>query len=99
MKVDPGGFEYGVLERLEGHTHSARLANAVERLFWALWSCSVLVDGFMKNGCLLLELAFFISATWSLFVTGATNLGWVYGVAVFVHYVVSYHRILWLIHQ
>lgn len=56
----------------------------------------VQIPGFVR---LLLELAFFISATGSLFVIGATNLGWVYGVAVFVHYVVSYDRVLWLIHQ
>ena len=48
---------------------------------------------------LLLELAFFVSATWSLFAVGAATLGWIYGIAVLVHYLVSYDRILWLVRQ
>ena len=48
---------------------------------------------------LLLELVFFVFATWSLFATGATTLGWIYGIVVLVHYVVSYDRVLWLIRQ
>ena len=48
---------------------------------------------------LLLELAFFVSATWSLFAVGAATLGWIYGIAVLVHYVASYDRILWLVRQ
>ena len=48
---------------------------------------------------LLLELVFFAAATWSLFTIGATTLGWTYGVVVLAHYVVSYDRVLWLIHQ
>ena len=46
---------------------------------------------------LLLELAFFGAATWVLFNTGASTLGWVFGVAVLIHYLVSYDRIQWLI--
>ena len=38
---------------------------------------------------LLLELAFFVSATWSLLAVGAATLGWIYGIAVLVHYLVS----------
>ena len=48
---------------------------------------------------LLLELAFFVSATWSLFAEGAATLGWIYGIAVLVHYLASYDRILWLVRQ
>jgi len=48
---------------------------------------------------LLLELAFFVSATWSLFTVGAATLGWIYGIAVLVHYLASYDRILWLVRQ
>ncbi len=48
---------------------------------------------------LLLELSFFVSATWSLFITGNPILGWIYGVTVLIHYLVSYDRILWLIHK
>ena len=48
---------------------------------------------------LLLELAFFGSATWSLFATGLTTLGWIYGIAVIIHYVISYDRVAWLVRQ
>ena len=48
---------------------------------------------------LLLELAFFVAAAWSLYALGATTYCWIYGSVVFVHYVVSYDRVLWLIQQ
>ena len=48
---------------------------------------------------LLLELAFFAAATWSLFAMDATTLGWIYGIAVLIHYVISYDRIAWLVRQ
>jgi len=56
----------------------------------------VQISGINRLG---LELTFFISATWSLFATGATILGWAYGVATIVHYLISYDRVLWLIHK
>lgn len=48
---------------------------------------------------LLLELAFFGSATLALFVMDLTTLSWIYGIAVLVHYVVSYDRVAWLVRQ
>ena len=48
---------------------------------------------------LMLELAFFILATLSLFATGLTTLGWIYGIAVLIHYVISYDRVMWLVRQ
>jgi hypothetical protein len=54
------------------------------------------VSGLLR---LLLELAFFASATWSLFAMDATTLGWIYGIIVLIHYVVSYDRISWLVRQ
>lgn len=48
---------------------------------------------------LLLELAFFVSAIWSLFSTGVTTFGWIYGIAVLIHYVVSYDRVMWLVRR
>lgn len=48
---------------------------------------------------LMLELGFFASATLSLFVVGATSLGWIYAAAVFIHYIASYERVRWLIQQ
>ena len=46
---------------------------------------------------LLLELAFFGSATLSLFATGLTTLGWIYGIAILIHYLISYDRVMWLV--
>jgi hypothetical protein len=54
------------------------------------------VPGFVR---LMFELAFFVSATWSLFATGAMTLGWIYGIAVLIHYVISYDRVIWLVRQ
>ena len=48
---------------------------------------------------LLLELAFFASATSSLFIVVNPVLAWVYGVMVLIHYLASYDRIQWLIQQ
>ena len=48
---------------------------------------------------LMLELAFFGLATWSLVATGLTTLGWIYGIAVLIHYVISYDRVMWLVRQ
>ena len=48
---------------------------------------------------LLLELAFFASATWSLFAIGSTTLGSIYGIVVVIHYAVSYDRVSWLVRQ
>jgi hypothetical protein len=48
---------------------------------------------------LLLELAFFALATGALFASQAATLGWILGVAVCVHYALSYDRIRWLLRQ
>ena len=48
---------------------------------------------------LLIELVFFISATWALFSTAVLTLGWILGIAVLIHYSISYDRILWLVRQ
>jgi hypothetical protein len=48
---------------------------------------------------LLLELAFFGSATGALFVMELTTVGWVYGIASLIHYLISYDRIAWLVRQ
>jgi hypothetical protein len=46
---------------------------------------------------LALELAYFAFAVWALFDAGATTAGWILGAAVFVHYLISYDRIIWLL--
>jgi hypothetical protein len=48
---------------------------------------------------LILELGFFVAATWSLFAVGVTTLGWIYGIAVLIHYLISYDRVIWLVRQ
>lgn len=48
---------------------------------------------------LLLEVAFFASATWALFTMDLTTPGWIYGLASLIHYLISYDRIAWLIRQ
>jgi hypothetical protein len=46
---------------------------------------------------LILELAFFGLSTWSILNLGGAMLGWLYGIAVLAHYLISYDRVLWLI--
>jgi hypothetical protein len=46
---------------------------------------------------LILELALFGSAVWMLFDLEHRTLGWIFGASVFVHYVISYDRIGWLL--
>jgi hypothetical protein len=54
------------------------------------------VSGLVRLG---LELALFGFATWGLFDLGMTYWGWMTGIAVIVHYGVSYDRVQWLIKQ
>ena len=51
------------------------------------------VPGFIR---LLLELFFFGSATWALFAFNPTY-GWIFGLVVLAHYILSYDRIAWLL--
>jgi hypothetical protein len=48
---------------------------------------------------LLLELAIFAFAAWSLYNAGRPVLGLILAVLVVVHYVLSYDRITWLVRQ
>lgn len=48
---------------------------------------------------LLLELGFFAFSTGSLFEMEASTLGWIFGIAVLIHYLISYDRIAWLFRQ
>lgn len=85
------------------------LALGVPILAVVLWGSFAVPDDPSRSGKapvpvpgivrLLLELAFFGSATWSLFAMGLTTLGWIYGIAVFIHYVLSYDRVAWLVRQ
>jgi len=46
---------------------------------------------------LALELAYFAFVVWALGDAGATPASWILGIAVFVHYILSYDRVLWLV--
>ena len=46
---------------------------------------------------LAIELAIFALATWTLHDLGYTRLGWIFGIIVAVHYIISYDRINWLL--
>lgn len=47
---------------------------------------------------LLLEFAFFGSATWALFRLNPTY-GWIFGAVALAHYLLSYDRIRWLLER
>jgi hypothetical protein len=46
---------------------------------------------------LVLEVAFFVVATWALVASGAVMIGYTYGIVAAIHNAVSYDRLLWLI--
>ena len=48
---------------------------------------------------LLLELAFFATATWCFHTSGLPKLGLFFGVVVLIHYALSYDRIAWLLRK
>ncbi len=85
------------------------LAIAIPASAAALWGTLAVPDDPSRSGKapvpvpgpvrLALELAFLIFATWSLLNTGANWFGWILGMAVLVHYVLSYDRLWWLIRQ
>ncbi|RLD24065.1 MAG: hypothetical protein DRI54_06580 [Bacteroidetes bacterium] len=56
----------------------------------------VAIPGILR---LAIELAIFSIATWTLFELGYSNLAWIYGFIVAIHYFISYDRINWLIKQ
>ena len=48
---------------------------------------------------LFLEIMFFSLAAYLLMITGREGLGWIFAGAVFIHYLLSYDRIWWMIKQ
>lgn len=57
-------------------------------------SAPVPIPGIIR---LILELGFFTFAVWSLHQIGYIRPGFVFGIIVVLHYVVSYDRIIWLV--
>lgn len=56
----------------------------------------IAVPGYIR---LIYEIIFFGFAIWALFNIGYTTVGWIFLIITFIHYVVSYDRILWLLNQ
>ena len=56
----------------------------------------IIVPGIVR---LTLELLIFSLATWALYELAYTQLSWLLGSLVILHYLVSYDRIFWLIKQ
>jgi len=56
-------------------------------------SAPIAVRGIVR---LLIEFAIFGFATWSLFNMDFIKVGWIFGIIVFIHYILSYDRIMWL---
>ncbi|MCO5242510.1 MAG: DUF2568 domain-containing protein [Anaerolineae bacterium] len=54
----------------------------------------VAVPGWLR---LLLELALFAAAVWALNASGASTAALIFGLAVIIHYALSYDRVLWLL--
>jgi hypothetical protein len=48
---------------------------------------------------LLIELALFSVAIWMIIDLGYTLAGWIFGAIIFLHYLISYERIIWLLKQ
>lgn len=56
----------------------------------------VVVPGIVR---LAIELAIFAFAIWSLYNIDSINLSRILGIAVLLHYILSYDRIIWLLAQ
>ncbi len=48
---------------------------------------------------LILELSLFAAATWMLRDLDYSNVWWIFGGIVLIHYLLSYDRVLWLLKQ
>jgi len=59
-------------------------------------SAPIVVHGILR---LTIELAFFAFATWAMYDMGYSNLSWIIGIIVAVHYIISYDRIKWLMNH
>ena len=53
----------------------------------------IVTPGIMR---IIIEIGFFVCATWSLFDLGFKKLSVAFGIIVVLHYMVSYDRIKWL---
>ena len=56
----------------------------------------VVVSGILR---LIIEFTIFSFAVWSLYNIGFISLSWILGIALLVHYTLSYDRIIWLLNK
>jgi len=56
----------------------------------------IIVPGIIR---LIIELSFFGLVIWTLFIMHHSMLGWLFGITVVIHYLVSYERVSWLLQQ
>jgi len=85
------------------------LALAVPLIAAVIWGIFAVPDDPSRSGNapisvpglvrIVLELAFFASVVWALFAMHQSIFGWLFGVIVVVHYLVSYERVSWLLRQ
>ena len=82
------------------------LAIGIPLIFMAVWGifripndpgkAPVAIPGMLR---LAFELAMFAFAVWALYDAQLPTYAWILGVAVAVHYISSYDRILWMLKQ
>lgn len=48
---------------------------------------------------LFIEIVFFSLAVFLLMISGKEGMGWIFAGAVFIHYLLSYDRVFWLLKQ
>jgi len=83
------------------------LAIAIPVVLAAIWGTFAVPDDPSRSGSapiitpgvirLAIELGIFVFATWALYDIGLAKAGSILGTIVFLHYLVSYDRIIWLL--
>jgi hypothetical protein len=74
-----------------------------------LWATFAVIDDPSRSGKapvpisglfrLIVELVFFGSGVFVLYLTGNEIFAWIFGAAILLHYLLSYDRIIWLLKQ
>ena len=95
--------------RLTDHWVAYILVIILPLLFASLWGVFAVPGDPSRSGKtvvptpglirLILELGLFGAATWMLLNLGYTRLWWIFAAIVFLHYVFSYDRVIWLLKQ
>jgi hypothetical protein len=85
------------------------LAAGIPVLFAAVWGLFAVPNDPSRSGSapiavpgifrLVIELGIFTFAVWTLYDLGYSGFSWFLSIAVVIHYIASYDRILWLFKQ